>query len=89
MREEEMLTEPDEGDGAGVLESLMLTVHVELAARRITLDELARLRAGQILELGCRADDPVELVADGRRIATGELVDVEGRLGVRITQLAG
>lgn len=88
MREEEMLPEPDD-DGAGVLESLMLTVHVELAARRITLDELARLRAGQILELGCRADDPVDLVADGRRIATGELVDVEGRLGVRVTQLAG
>ena len=88
MREEEMLAEPED-DGAGMLENLMLTVHVELAARRITLDELARLRAGQILELGCRADDPVDLVADGRRIATGELVDVEGRLGVRVTQLAG
>ncbi|HEV2763293.1 MAG TPA: type III secretion system cytoplasmic ring protein SctQ, partial [Pyrinomonadaceae bacterium] len=88
MREEEMLADASD-DGSGVLENLMLTVHVELAARRITLDELARLRAGQILELGCRPDDPVDLIADGRRIARGELVDVEGRLGVRITQLAG
>jgi flagellar motor switch/type III secretory pathway protein FliN len=31
----------------------------------------------------------VELVADGRRVAVGELVDVEGRLGVRVTRLVG
>lgn len=88
MQEDDLETGAGD-EGAGVLEGLMLTLHVEMAARRITLDELARLRAGQILELGCRPDDPVELVADGRRVATGELVDVEGRLGVRITRLAG
>lgn len=74
-------------DNANVLDALLLTVSVELAARRLTLDELARLRPGQILELGCRATDPVELYAGGRRIASGELVDIEGQLGVRITRL--
>jgi flagellar motor switch protein FliM len=74
---------------AGLLDNLLLTVRVELPARRISLEELTRLRAGQILELDCRATDPVELVADGRRVATGELVDIEGRLGVRVTRLAG
>lgn len=73
--------------GAAALEGLLLTVHVELPARRISLEELSRLRAGQILELGCRPTDPVELVADGRRIAAGELVDIDGRLGVRVTRL--
>jgi flagellar motor switch/type III secretory pathway protein FliN len=76
-------------EGAGLLDTLLLTVRVELPARRISLEELTRLRAGQILELDCRATDPVELVADGRRVATGELVDIEGRLGVRVTRLAG
>lgn len=74
---------------AGLLDNLLLMVRVELPARRISLEELTRLRAGQILELDCRATDPVELVADGRRVATGELVDIEGRLGVRVTRLAG
>lgn len=77
------------GEEAGLLDNLLLTVRVELPARRISLEELTRLRAGQILELDCRATDPVELVADGRRVATGELVDIEGRLGVRVTRLAG
>jgi flagellar motor switch/type III secretory pathway protein FliN len=78
-----------EESGAGLLDNLLLTVRVELPARRISLEELTRLRAGQILELDCRATDPVELVADGRRVATGELVDIDGRLGVRVTRLAG
>jgi flagellar motor switch/type III secretory pathway protein FliN len=74
---------------SGLLDNLLLTVRVELPARRISLEELTRLRAGQILDLDCRATDPVELVADGRSVATGELVDIEGRLGVRVTRLAG
>jgi flagellar motor switch protein FliM len=90
----ERLVMEDERELAGgaeesvtALDGLVLTVHVELAARRLTLEELARLRAGQLLELGCRATDPVELIAEGRRIATGELVDIEGQLGVRITRV--
>ena len=78
-----------EDEGALALGELWLTLNVELAARRISLDELSRLRAGQLLELGCRATDPVELVVDGRTVARGELVDLEGQLGVRITQLTG
>jgi flagellar motor switch protein FliM len=87
--EEESELEAEAGEETGLLDSLLLTVRVELPARRISLEELTRLRAGQIVDLDCRATDPVELVADGRRIATGELVDIEGRLGVRVTRLAG
>ena len=77
-------------ESAGVsLEELWLTLRVELAARSMTLEELSRLRVGQLLELGCKATDPVELLVGGRRIARGELVDIEGQLGLRITQLAG
>jgi len=93
--EAERLGMEDEGrleagaEGAAALEGLLLTVHVELPARRISLEELSRLRVGQVLELGCRPTDPVELVAEDRRVAAGELVDIEGRLGVRITSLYG
>lgn len=79
----------DSNGSAIALEEILLTVHVELAGRRLSLDELARLRVGQLLALDCQATDPVDLVADGRRIARGELVDIEGRLGVRVTQVTG
>jgi type III secretion system YscQ/HrcQ family protein len=94
MRAEQVKQEevaPDEevmGEGATVLENLLLNVQVELAARRFTIDELSHLRSGQIIDLGCQATDPVNLLVDGRRIARGELVDIEGRLGVRVTETA-
>jgi type III secretion protein Q len=91
--EQMMMMEADEisggptDEGATAIDGLTLTVHVELAARRMSLESLARLRPGQVLELDCKATDPVDLIAEGRRIARGELVDIEGRLGVRVTQL--
>lgn len=78
-----------DAEGGAALGGLLLTVHIELAACRISLDELSRLRAGQIIELGCRPTDPVHLVTEGRRVATGELIDIEGRLGVRVKHLVG
>jgi type III secretion system YscQ/HrcQ family protein len=87
-----IMQEDIEGEDAPTLDNgiddLMLTVRVELATRRLRLGELARLRANQVLDLGCVPTDPVDLVVDGRRVARGELVDIEGRLGVRIKQVS-
>lgn len=76
-------------EATSLIEELSLVVRVELGARSARLGELARLRRGQILDLGCRATDLVNLTVDGRRIARGELIEVEGQLGVRLTQVAG
>lgn len=78
----------DEAAG-NVLDELLMTIHVELAARRMSLEELSRLRPGQIIDLGCRATDPVDLLVDARRIARGELVEIEGGLGVRVISVNG
>lgn len=76
----------DGGNGLAV-ENLPLTLRVELEARRLTLAEIAGLRENQILELGVRATDPVNLLIEDRVVGRGELVEVEERLGVRITKL--
>ncbi len=81
--------ETPEEAAAVSLDGLMITVRVELAARMLRLDEVGMLRAGQILELGCAATDLVSLSVEGHRIARGELVDIEGHLGVRLTQVLG
>lgn len=72
-----------------MLDGLLLTVHVEIAARRIRLDEMAQLRVGYLMDLECQITDPVALLVHGRRIAEGELVEFEGQLGVRITRVGG
>jgi flagellar motor switch/type III secretory pathway protein FliN len=74
-------------DVSVVLDNIMLNVNVVLAGRKMNLEELSRLRNGQILELGCKATDAVELQTDGKKIAVGDLVDIEGNLGVRLTKV--
>ncbi|HEY0428497.1 MAG TPA: FliM/FliN family flagellar motor switch protein [Pyrinomonadaceae bacterium] len=76
------------GDGKGLaVENLALTLRVELEARRLTLAEIADLRENQILELGVRPTDAVNLLIENRVVGRGELVEIEERLGVRITKL--
>ncbi len=69
------------------LENVMVDLRVQVAGRKISLQELGKLHAGQIIDLGCRPEDPVELVAENsdRPIASGELVKIEGQLGVTNT----
>ncbi|MEP6923861.1 MAG: FliM/FliN family flagellar motor switch protein [Pyrinomonadaceae bacterium] len=74
-------------EGGLALEKIVVNVSVELASRRISLAEMANLRVGQTIELGSRATDPVELVTGGRTVAIGELIDIEGNLGVRLTRV--
>jgi flagellar motor switch protein FliM len=54
---------------------------------QLTADEVIRLRAGQIIELGRSPADPVDLVVAGKLLAKGELVEIEGSLGVKILSL--
>lgn len=76
----------DASNGLAV-ENLAVTLRVELEARRLTVTEIANLRENQILELGISPTDTVNILVDNRTVGRGELVAVEGRLGVRITKL--
>jgi flagellar motor switch/type III secretory pathway protein FliN len=49
------------------------------------LGELDGLVDGSILELNCSKGDPVRLVVNGKPLGVGELIEVEGKLGVQIT----
>ena len=81
---------PETESEAGVdLDSVMVDLHVRFAGRRISLSELGALQNGQVLDIGCKPDDPVEIVAEnsGRPVASGQLVKVDGQLGVRVTRV--
>jgi len=71
------------------LENVQVALRVEIAGNKISLRELQNLRAGQIIALGCSPTDPVKLVTDNNEepVATGELVEIEGQLGVRLTKV--
>ena len=64
------------------------SVSVTLEFGRCTIDLASQpLQPGSSLKLDQLADEPLDVVVDGRPIARGELVEVDGRLGVRIVEL--
>jgi len=62
-------------------------VTVELARLSFTLEEVSSLKEGQIIELEKGQPELVDLSIDGKIIANGKLVDVEGKLGVRLLKV--
>lgn len=76
-------------DESASLENIQVALRVEIAGDKISLRELQNLRAGQIIGLGVSPNDPVRLVTDNAEepVAAGELVEIEGQLGVRLTKV--
>ncbi len=60
---------------------------VAVGTTRLTLRQLAELAIGEVVPLGKPLAGPFELRAAGRVLGRGELVDVDGELGVRIVSL--
>ena len=58
----------------------------ELDRTTITLGDLSRLAPGYVFTLGCDAQTPVTVRANGKAIARGRLVDMDGTLGVQISE---
>jgi type III secretion system YscQ/HrcQ family protein len=64
--------------------SLPLRLHVIVGEREFTLAEVKTLAPGTIVELEATKSDPVHLMVNGKIIGDGELVDVEGKLAVKV-----
>ncbi|MBI4237060.1 MAG: FliM/FliN family flagellar motor switch protein [Deltaproteobacteria bacterium] len=58
-----------------------------LGKKTMTLQDLLQLQASQVIELGVPVTTSVDLVANGKLVAKGELVEIDGTMGVRIVQL--
>lgn len=70
-----------------LLGDIPMVLVVELGRVQLTADEVVRLRPGQLIELGRSPVDPVDLVVNGKLVAKGELVEIEGALGVKLLNL--
>lgn len=66
------------------LSNAPVDIAVELARFTLPLGELSNLKPGEIVVTGRRLGERVTLRLSDRPVATGELVDVEGEIGVRI-----
>jgi type III secretion protein Q len=71
------------------LDDVALKLVFDLGELEQSLQETRALTPGQIIDLGRIPAQAVRVSVNGHRIASGEIVEIEGRLGVRILELAG
>jgi flagellar motor switch protein FliN len=64
-----------------------LDVKLRFGTRRMLLRDVLALSAGVVVELETPLHSPVDLLLDGRLIAQGEVVIIDGKYGLRITDV--
>ena len=77
------------GETHGLLRDVPAPVVVELGRIKLSAAQVTRLKTGQIIRLPRGPNDPVDLVVNGKLFARGELIEVDGELGVRLQQVVG
>jgi flagellar motor switch protein FliN/FliY len=72
-----------------VLLDVPVKVTVELGACQMSMRDVLQLNSGSVVQLDKVAEAPVDLYVNQKRIAHGEVVVVEDRLGIKITKVFG
>lgn len=80
-----------EGEGNEVdidfLLDIPLTVRVEIGRTRMLVNDLLQLGQGSVIELQKLVGEPFEVLVNDKLIARGEIVVVNERFGVRLTDV--
>jgi flagellar motor switch protein FliN/FliY len=83
-------TSASDGKLTGDMEFLLdipLEISVELGRTKILINELLKLGQGSVLELSKLAGETLEILANRKLIARGEVVVVNEKYGIRLTEI--
>ncbi|MFK7974641.1 MAG: flagellar motor switch protein FliN [Halioglobus sp.] len=72
------------------LESLLdvpVTLSVEIGRSKVPIRELVSLNQGSVIELDRTVDEPLDLLVNGKLMARGEVVVVDGQFGLRLIEV--
>ena len=81
------------GSPAGMLNELDMIldipvqITVELGRTKLTIKNLLQLAHGSVVELDAMAGEPMDVLVNGTLIAQGEVVVVNDKFGIRLTDI--
>lgn len=70
-----------------LLAGISVRLSVEVGSTSMALSEIASLEAGSVVALDRRTGEPLDICANGSPVARGEIVSVDGRYAIRVTEL--
>jgi flagellar motor switch protein FliN len=84
--EKEPAPNPDQRNLQLVMD-VELNVTLRFGQRQLALREVLELTSGSVIELDRQVEEPVELLLEGKVIARGEAVVIDGNYGLRVTEV--
>lgn len=71
----------------GAVYDIPVQLSVVLGRTTIRLNQLLRLNRGDVIELDRKVGEPVEILVNSRLVARGEIVLIDDRLGITMTEI--
>lgn len=87
LEETETVEESAQDRMTGLAADVPVQVVAVLGKRSFSVQDLMKFHVGQVVDLYRPANETVDLVVGGKIIAKGELVSIDGKLGVRVVKL--
>lgn len=88
---QELVPEADTDDSSDIhLDSILdvpVTISMEIGRTRINIRNLLQLNQGSVVELDRLAGEPMDVLVNGTLIAQGEVVVVNEKFGIRLTDV--
>lgn len=73
--------------GIELLEDIPVEISVEIGRARLTIAQILKLAQGSVVELDVMAGEPLNIYVNHVLIAQGEVVTVNERYGIRLTDI--
>lgn len=67
-----------------LLDEVSVDVEIRLGRATMTVKDMLSLQPGSVVELERSVGEPVDVLLNGKPIAQGEIVAIDGRFGVRV-----
>ena len=75
------------GNDLNMILDIPVQLTVELGRTRIPIKNILQLAQGSVVELETLAGEPMDVLVNGFLIAQGEVVDVNDKFGIRLTDI--
>lgn len=77
----------DNNANLDVILNIPVQMSLELGRTKMDLRDLLQLGQGSVVELGRTIDEPLDVLVNGTLIAHGEVVVVDNKFGIRLTDI--
>ncbi len=70
-----------------VILDIPVVMSLEVGSTELTVNELLSMGSGSVIELNRHTGDPLDVKVNGKLVGRGEVVESNGRYGIRLTEV--